>query len=382
VHAPTEPATAEPVSEPDWDRLRVALAHDYFLVAGGAERVAASLHEMFPKAPMYTSAVRPRGLPAGLDRALVKTTFLQRAPGIDKLYRAYLPLYGRAFESLDLSAYDLVVASSSAWAHRVTIGTRAPVVVYCHNPPRFLWQTDDYLRHEPGLRRTLATLAMATLGRLRKSDLAAAAAARTYVANSATVAARIRRIYGRDAEVIPPPIEVGRFAPRQQDEFAVVVTRLQPYKRVDLAIAACEQIGLPLRVVGDGAARRTLEAQAGPHTRFLGRLPDADVADLLGRARVLIVSAAEDFGLTPLEANASGCPVVAFGAGGALETVIPGQTGLLFGEATVTSLASALDEALRIDWERGALTAHAARYDVARFRQRMFDVCAAAVAGS
>lgn len=366
-------------SAPDWSLLRVALAHDYFLVAGGAERVAASLHQMFPRAPMFTSAVRPRGLPASLDRNCVKTTYLQRAPGIGRFYRAYLPLYGRAFESLDLSAYDLVVASSSAWAHRVALRTSAPVVVYCHNPPRFLWQTDDYLRHEPGFRRTLATLATSRLGRLRASDLAAAAAATTYVANSLTVASRIERIYGRQAEVIPPPIEVGRFGPGDQDDFALVVSRLQPYKRVDLAIEACERIGLPLRIVGEGAARRALEVHAGSGTSFLGRLPDPEVADLMGRARVLIVSAAEDFGLTPLEANASGCPVVAFGAGGALETVVPGRTGLLFHEASVESLAFALIQTLETDWDRRELVAHAARYDVERFQQRMFDVCARAV---
>jgi glycosyltransferase involved in cell wall biosynthesis len=370
------------VSTVDWSRLRVALAHDYFLVAGGAERVAASLHAMFPDAPVYTSAVRARGLPSTLDRALVRPTYLQRAPGIGRLYRAYLPFYRRAFESLDLSAFDLVVVSSSAWAHRVAPRTRAPVVVYCHNPPRFLWQTSAYLRHEPGVRRTLGAFATARLKRLRDSDLAAAAAATTYVANSVAVAERIKRIYNRDAEVIPPPIDVERFAPLPQDDFALVVSRLQPYKRVDLAIAACAQLGLPLRVVGDGASRRALETHAGGTTTFLGRLPDEEVAELMGRARVLLVSAAEDFGLTPLEANAAGCPVVAFGAGGALETVIQGRTGVLFRDETVESLAGAISEALRTEWNRDSLVAHAAHYDVARFHERMFAVCTDAVTRS
>ena len=218
VHGRLQRVRIRPVSTVDWSRLRVALAHDYFLVAGGAERVAASLHEMFPTAPVYTSAVRPRGLPESLDRRFIRPTYLQRAPGIGRLYRAYLPFYRRAFESIDLSGYDLVVASSSAWAHRVTLRTRAPVVVYCHNPPRFLWQTGDYLRHEPGLRRTLAAFATARLSRLRASDLAAASAATTYVANSAAVAARIKHVYGRDAEVIPPPIDVDRFAPQPQGD--------------------------------------------------------------------------------------------------------------------------------------------------------------------
>lgn len=377
----TEPGQARS-SERAWDDVRVAIAHDYFLVAGGAERVAASFHEMFPNAPVYTSAVRRRGLPATLDRSSVRTTYLQRAPGIGRLYRAYLPVYAGAFASLDLSQFDLVVASTSAWAHRVALRTPAPVVAYCHNPPRFLWQSDDYVRHEPGLRGTLASLATARLGRLRASDLAAATAVTTYIANSATVAARIERIYGRTAEVIPPPIDVGRFIPRPQEEFALVVSRLQPYKRVELAIGACERLGLPLRIVGDGAARRALQAEAGKQTRFLGRLPDEEVAELMGRARVLIVSASEDFGLTALEANAAGCSVVAYGAGGALETVVHGQTGLLFDEETVDSLAAALEQSLHVEWERAALTAHAARYDIARFRERMFAVCADAVGGS
>ncbi len=367
------------MSTVDWSRLRVALVHDYFLVAGGAERVAASLHAMFPDSPVYTSAVRARGLPDDLPRAAVRPTYLQHAPGIGRLYRAYLPLYARAFDSLDLSAYDLVVASSSAWAHRVALSTRSPVVVYCHNPPRFLYQTGDYLRHEPGFRRRLATVAAGRLERLRVSDRAAAAAATTYVANSAAVAARVERVYGRSSEVIPPPIEVERFAPLEQGDFALVVSRLQPYKRVDLAIAAAERIGLPLRIVGDGAARRALEERAAPTTTFLGRVPDAAVSDLMGRARILIVSAAEDFGLTALEANAAGCPVVAFGAGGALETVLPGRTGVLFDEPTVDALADALRQALATTWDRDALVTHAAGYSTARFHERMLAVCADAV---
>ncbi len=367
------------MSSVDWGRLRVALVHDYFLVAGGAERVAASLHTMFPDSPVYTSAVRARGLPDDLPRAAVRPTYLQHAPGIGRLYRAYLPLYARAFDSLDLSAYDLVVASSSAWAHRVALSTRSPVVVYCHNPPRFLWQTGDYLHHEPGFRRRLATFAAARLERLRSSDRAAAAAVTTYVANSAAVAARVERVYGRSSDVIPPPIEVERFTPLEQGEFALVVSRLQPYKRVDLAIDASERIGLPLRIVGDGAARRALEEQAGATTTFLGRLSDAAVSDLMGRARVLIVSGAEDFGLTALEANAAGCPVVAFGAGGALETVLPGRTGVLFNEPSVDALADALLQALDMAWDRDALVAHAAGYSTGRFRERMLAVCADAV---
>jgi glycosyltransferase involved in cell wall biosynthesis len=373
------PARAVPRDAIDWSFVRVAVAHDYFLVSGGAERVAASLHAMFPGAPMFTSAARPRGIPQSLDQAALRTTYLQRAPGIGRLYRAYLPFYGRAFESLDLRGYDLVVASSSAWAHRVALRTDAPVVVYCHNPPRFLWQTDDYLEHEHGWRRRLGAFATARLARLRESDVAAAAAATSYVANSATVAARIKRIYGRAAEVIPPPIDVARFAPLPQDDFAVVVSRLQPYKRIDLAIAACERLGLPLRVVGDGAARSALEARAGKGTTFLGRVPDDEVADLLGRARVLIVSAAEDFGLTPLEANAAGCPVVAYREGGALDTVVSHRTGVFFDEPTVESLAASLEEALAIEWDRSALVEHAAQYGAERFHARMLDVCAHAL---
>jgi glycosyltransferase involved in cell wall biosynthesis len=355
--------------------LRAALAHDYFLVAGGAERVAGILHQLFPSAPLYTAAFRRGALPASLDPAVLRPTYLQRAPQIDRLYRAYFPLYARAFESLQLEDHDLVLASSSAWAHRLSLRTSKPVVVYCHNPPRFLWQTEVYLRHEPLRNRLLARTVAPAFEGLRASDREAAARAAEYVANSRTVAGRIEAVYGREAEVIPPPIDASRFEPREQEDFALVVSRLQPYKRIDLAIDGCRRAHLPLRVVGDGPARGALERQADAQTTFLGRLPDDEVADLMGRARVLLLPGEEDFGLTPLEANAAGCPVVAYGAGGVLETVVDGRTGILFGEQTAGALAAAVREAMHLAWDRPALVAHARTFDIARFHERIAEIC-------
>lgn len=355
---------------PEADLEGLALVHDYFVVSGGAERVAAELHSTFPDAPIFTSAVRPRGLPAGLAGADIRTSYLQRAPFIERAYRAYLPLYPSAFNRLPLDSFPLVLASSSAWAH--TVSTRGRLIVYCHTPPRFLWQAPRYLERESSaVRATVGAIAGQPLQALRRRDFAAAQRVHTFIANSRAVATRIERFYGRSAEVVPPPVETERFRPGPVEDYALVVARLQPYKQIELAIEACEQLELPLRVVGEGPARDALAEHARGHTTFLGRLPDAEVARLVASARVLITPGEEDFGIAILEANAGGCPVVAYAAGGALETVEDGTTGILFGEPTPESLAEALGRALSHDWDRDRLVAHAGQFGQARFRKQI-----------
>lgn len=358
--------------------MRAAIVHDYFLARGGAERVAAHIAAAFSDAPIYTSAYRAERLPAGIDPSRVIASRLQRVPAAASLYRVLLPLYPLAFDRMRLDAFDVVIASSSAWAHTVT--TDAPVVVYCHTPPRFLWESESYGAHDKRVVR-LAIRAMGTqFAALRTRDVAAAHRARRYVANSSATAARIRRIYGVDPDVVFPPVETERFSPaREREGFALVVSRLQAYKRLDVAVLAAQRAGIELRVVGEGPARRQLERLAGPRTHFLGRVADRDVAHLLGRASVLVVPGEEDFGLTPVEAAASGCPVVAFRRGGALDTVIDEKTGILVDGQSPEVFASALLEVISRDWSTDDLVSHAAEFAPARFATRLRAICDSAV---
>jgi glycosyltransferase involved in cell wall biosynthesis len=354
--------------------LNVALVHDYLIARGGAERVVGELSRIFPDAPVYAAAFDPGNLPPVLDSSRVRASHLQRAPGIRRHYRAYLPFYPSAFRQFDLDEYDMVLASSSAFAH--TVRTAKPLAVYLYTPPRFLWQTARYLENEPRGISLTTRAARPMLDRLRKSDLEAAKRVTQFVTCSTAAASRIADVYGRTAHVVPPPVDVDRFAIGEQDDFALVVARLQPYKDIHLAIKACSALRIPLIVVGEGPARAALERDAGPMTTFLGHVSDAEVARLMGSARVLIVSGEEDFGLTPLEANASGCPVVALGRGGALDTVIQGKTGLLFDQPVALSLAAALEASVSRSWDRDVLRRHAETFDTKAFRRGILDACA------
>ena len=304
--------------------MRVAIVHDYLNQAGGAERVVAALHRMYPDAPVFTTLLDADVVGEPLASADVRVSWMQRLPGWRRHFKAYLPLYPFAVRSFDLAGFDLVISSSSAWAKGVRVPDGAVHVCYCYTPMRWAWSFDDYVgRSELGpVARAAAGLVM---GALRWWDVRSSRGVHRFVAISTEVAARIRRTYGRESDVVFPPVGVERFrADVPPEDFFLVVSRLNSYKRIDLAVAACTALGVPLVVVGDGPHRAALERLAGPTVRFTGRLGDGEVARLFERCRALILPGAEDFGLTPLEANAAGRPVVAFGAGGALDTVVPG----------------------------------------------------------
>ncbi|GAC1435398.1 MAG: glycosyltransferase [Chloroflexota bacterium] len=361
--------------------MKVALVHDYLFEQGGAENVFQVFLDMFPDAPIFTSIYAPDTVAGAFRARQMHTSFLQRLTTDKRKAKALLPLYPAAFHRMKLRGYDLVLSSASSFAKGIAVGS-TPHVCYCHTPPRFLWQAD---RYGEGQRHPVARAAtrIAT-GLLRHQDRHDAANVDRFIANSRVTQRRIARIYGRQATVIHPPIAV--------DDFAVagavttrflVVSRLLPYKRVDIVIAACNRLGLPLDVVGDGPDRHRLQAMAGPTVTLHGRLPRPEVAWHLGRARALILPGEEDFGLTPLEANASGRPVLAYRAGGALETVVDGQTGWFFERQTVDSVMAALQRigpaADRI--EPKALRAHARRFDVAAFRASIQQVLQRALTG-
>ena len=350
---------------PDAAAPRVALTTDWLNSFGGAERVLAELLAVWPGAPLYTSVHDPAGLPAECRTWDVRPSFLQRVPGARRHHRAFLPLMPFAFESFDVSAYDVVLATAHACAKGVVAPPSTRVVCYCHTPPRYLW--DQYHELTRGARgKPLVALAASWL---RMWDRLAADRVDLFVANSETVAARIRRYYGREPVIVYPPVDTRRVRPDglPPDDFLLVVARLVPNKRVDLAVQAATRLGRRLVVVGDGPERRRLERMAGASVQFVGARPDAEVARLYARARAFVFPGLDDFGIAPVEAQAAGRPVVALAGGGALETVVPGETGILFPEPSVPALASALTEAITVDWDTARIQANAARFNQTGF---------------
>lgn len=301
----------------------------------------------------------------------VRTSVLQRLPGHDRYFRGLAPFYPRVFEAFDLSAYDVVVSSTSSWAKGVRTRADAVHVCYIHTVSRFLFAYEAYVGGIAG-RAGLARVARPLVERLAEWDRRAAQRPTAYVANSQNVAERVRRYYERDSEVLPGPVELDRWPIGPGNgEYFIVVSRLLPYKRVDLAIDACERAGVPLLVVGSGPAERALRERArGTTTTLLGFLPDAEVSRLVGDARALLFPGEEDYGLVPLEAAAAGTPTIAFGAGGALETVVAGQTGEFFAQPEPESLAAVLRTFDRGRYPARRLRAHAEQYSPERFRER------------
>lgn len=354
--------------------MKTALVHDDLVQGGGAERVAAHFHRMFPDAPLYTSLYDRRTTLPDFDDADIRASFLQRTPFASRrLHKLALPFFPAAFEQMDFAGNDLVLSSSSRFAKGVITGPETCHVCYCHTPARFAWRPQDYFSRSRSS-RLLWPLMSGLLRRLRSWDLDSAVRVDYYIANSHNVARRIRKFYRRDSAVIHPPIETSRYSPvgpQDVSDYFLVVSRLVGYKRVDLAVQACSRLGLPLKVIGGGPEETALRRLAGPTVEFLGHLPDNEVAARYSSCRALIFAGEEDFGLTPLEAMASGRPVVAFGAGGALETVVDGRTGIFFGEQTVDSLADALTALESCSFVPEELRAHALRFDTQVFTEQI-----------
>jgi glycosyltransferase involved in cell wall biosynthesis len=312
-------ATPEPTS-------RVALVHDFLLDVRGAERVFIELCEMWPDADIFTAVYDEEGTEGRFANRTVHSSFLQRLKPSARTFRALLPLYPAAIESFDLSDYDLVVSSSSAWAHAVLCDERTVHVSYCHNPFRYAWNDRDRTLARSRTPITRAFLRGA-FRRWRQWDWIAAQRTDRYVANSRTTQARIRAYFGREASVVYPPVETSRFSPGQVGSHYAVVSELMPHKQIDVAVAAFNSLRLPLIVVGDGPDLRRLRRAAGPTITFVGRLPDRSVAEILQGSRALVVTAVEEFGIAAVESQAAGRPVIARRGGGALETIVDGVTG-------------------------------------------------------
>jgi glycosyltransferase involved in cell wall biosynthesis len=357
---------------------RVALIHDFLLDVRGAERVFAALCELYPDADLFTAVYDPRGTEGWFAHRKVNTSFLQRLRPTAKTFRGLLPLYPYAMEALDLSGYDVVISSSSAWAHGVLVDPEAVHVCYCHNPFRYAWNAREttLARHDPLTRAALAVI----LKRWRQWDFIAAQRVDRYIANSTMTARRINRYFNRDAQVLHPPVDTARFTPTEDvGEDYVVLSELMEHKRIDLAIRAFNRLGLPLIVVGDGPDARRLRRLAGPTVRFAGFLDDPHVATLLSRARALVVPATEEFGIAAAEAQAAGRPVIALREGGALETVIEGVNGTFFDQPSVDALAEAVHGFDPMAIDPAACMRSAERFDVKHFSRGMRAIVDAAV---
>jgi glycosyltransferase involved in cell wall biosynthesis len=346
---------------------RVALVHDFLLDVRGAERVFLKLCEMWPQADIYTAIYDEEGTEGRFADRTVHTTFLQALRPTARTFRALFPLYPAAIESFDLSQYDLVVSSSSAWAHAVLCDEHTVHVSYCHNPFRYAWNEREQTlarRRNPVTRAFLR----GAFRRWRQWDWIAAQRTDRYIANSRATQARIRAYFGRGSRVIYPPVDTARFSPGRVGDHYVMVSELMAHKQIDVAVTAFNRLRLPLIVVGDGPAWRHLHRLAGPTVKFAGRLPDDSVVELVRSARALVVCSVEEFGIAAVESQAAGRPVIARRAGGALETVIDGVTGRLWsgGPSELAQAVLELDDSA-IDPE--ACRENALRFDVAAFRR-------------
>jgi glycosyltransferase involved in cell wall biosynthesis len=372
----------------EFEDLRVAIVHYWLVSRRGGERVIEALMELFPQADIYTVICDPERLQGPLKTRPIKTSFLQRIPGAKRHYQKLLPLFPLALENFDLSGYDLVISSESGPAKGVVTGTRTCHVCYCHTPMRYLWDLcGEYRQQVPGgaLGRALFCV---IAHYLRLWDVASAARVDYFVANSRNVANRIEKTYRRSAEVIYPPVAVDRFRPQSEvGDYYLVVSQLVAYKRIDLAIEACNRLQRKLLIIGAGSEFERLKGMAGPTVHLLGRKDDDELRNYYAGCRALLFPGEEDCGIAPLEAQASGRPVIALGRGGALETVrgwfvgenpldADQRTGIFFSTPTVDALTAAIQEweLYQYRFSPENIRRHAQQFSTERFKSEILTL--------
>ncbi|MFH1086433.1 MAG: glycosyltransferase [Chloroflexota bacterium] len=358
--------------------MKLAVVCSWLNQYGGAERVLEEIHAMYPEAPLYTSLYRPEALPPEYRTWDIRPSWLNGVPVLSRRPQWALPLYPLAFESLDLRGYDVVLSVTSAFAHGVITAAETQHVCYCLTPPRFLWGYHGYIERE-GVGAWARWGLAPFLRGLRQWDRLAADRVDQFIAISRTVQRRIDKYYRRASQIIYPPVNTQvAVAPRDGDYY-LIASRLVPYKRIDLAVRAFSVLGLPLRIIGAGRDRAALQAMAGPNIEFLGYVADdAAVRQQMAGCRAFIFPGEEDFGIAPIEALAAGRPVIAYAAGGALDTIEDGRTGVLFHEPTPESLADAVRRSQPQSFDSPTLRQHAERFGVARISQELGAARAAA----
>ncbi len=347
-----------------WKQLRIILCHDWLTGMRGGERVLEILCEGFPQAPIFTLIHNRTVISDTINRHTIHTSWLQTVPGIEKRYRFFLPFFPSAIEQFKVPPADLIISTS----HCVAKGLRAhtPHLSYCFTPMRYAWLFhDEYLKGNPVKR----LLARPVLAWLRRWDRCSAGRVTRFVGISHYIAARINRFYGREADVLHPPVDLDRWTPDYQPtgDFDLIASALVPYKKIDLAVTVYNRSGRRLKIVGTGTEFESLKAMARPNIEFLGRQTDEELLELYRRCRMFIFPGEEDFGIAPLEAQACGRPVVAFGRGGALETVKAGVSGLFFDQQTPEALTAAIEACANKNWDSGQIRTHAESFSIQAF---------------
>ncbi|MFK0164973.1 glycosyltransferase [Rhizobium sp. NPDC090279] len=355
--------------------MRVAIVHYWLVSMRGGEKVVEALCDMYPDADIFTLVYDERHISEKIRKHKIFTSFLQRIPGAVRAYQSLLPLMPFALESFDLTGYDLIISSESGPAKGIIPPPRATHVCYCHSPMRYLWDHYHFYRSHAGLASRLMLPMLAPL--LRSWDVNTSMRVDRFVANSHHVSDRIGKYYRRPASVVYPPVNVDDFTPAASTEdFYLCAGQLVPYKRIDLAVQAFTQMNRRLIIIGEGSQMAELKRMAGPSVTFLGRAPFPLLKEKLARCRALIFPGEEDFGMVPVEAMASGRPVIAYGSGGALETVVPGVTGILFEQQSVDALIEAVVdfEATQHRFRPETLQAHAEQFSLRKFTAGMHAI--------
>ncbi len=356
------------------DSLKIAIVCDWLTVFAGAERVVLEMHQLFPSAPIYTTLYDAKNCPQ-FKEAVVHESGLRWIPGARRFHRALLPWMPKAFERMDLDEYDIVISSSHSASKGVITRPETLHVSYCHSPMRYVWdQSHDYQKSF-GRFRPFQFIYKPILHRIRMWDRLAAERVDAFVVNSAYIGERVKKYYGKESTVIHPPVDLHYFSSlpteTEKENFYLSVGRLIPYKRVDLAIEACRQLGRPLKIIGEGPELASLKKRAGPQVEFLGKISDEELRNHYRKAKGLIFPAMEDFGIVPLEAMACGTPVLAYGKGGALETVKAGKSGLFFEEQTVPALVKTMEQFETMAWDSEKVRTEVESFASARFKSEL-----------
>lgn len=353
------------------DKLKIAIVCDWLTVYAGAERVIYEMHQLFPHAAIYTSLYRKEACPLFKD-ADVRESKMRFIPGARRAHRLFFPFMPKVFERMDLSEYDIVISSNHSASKGIITKPSTLHISYCHSPVRYLWDHSHDYRKAFKKFRPLRWFYNPLIHRIRLWDRVAAERVDYYIANSSYIAARIKKYYRRDSVVIHPPVDLDRFTvQKKKDKYFLAVGRLIPYKRFDLLVQACSELNRPLKVVGTGPELNRLKKMAGPSVEFLGKVSDEELEKLYQKAKALIFPQLEDFGIVPLEAMACGTPVIAYGQGGALETVLPGVGGLHFKEQTLESLKNAIHRFERQAWSPVKVHNSVSHFGSSRFKSEL-----------